>query len=265
MDRAPSIFISHGAPTEAIEWGRYQENLKQYAMEIGKPRAIVSISAHWQNSLPVLITSNEVQRTIHDFYGFPEQLYSLKYDAPGEPKLAKKIALLLSDIGIKSKLTSEWGLDHGTWVPLKIMYPSADVPVLQVSIPIPRSPKELKLIGETLQSLRDEGVMLMGSGGVTHNLRLAMQNLISERSELKPDSWAYEFDKWIKDQLEEGKFHQIFEVDKHPLFPIAAPTTEHFDPIHFMLGTLKPNEGIRQIHEQIKYGNLSLRSFASEA
>ncbi|RMG20857.1 MAG: dioxygenase [Methanobacteriota archaeon] len=265
MDLAPSIFISHGSPMEAVEWGQYQENLRKFAKEIGKPEAIVSVSAHWQYYQPVLITSNAIQNTIHDFYGFPEQLYLLKYEAPGNPSLAHRISEILTNSGIETRLTDEWGLDHGTWVPLRIMFPEADIPVLQISIPIPRSSKDLNIIGRVLYQLRKEKIMLMGSGGITHNLRLAMQNVMMNKPNVKPDNWAEEFDSWIKERLEEGKFEDILHAQKHPLFNVAAPTTEHFDPVHFILGSLDSKEGIRQIHEEIKFGNLSMRSFASES
>lgn len=264
MELMPSIFVSHGSPMEAIEWGKYQENLRSAAKEFEKPAAIVSVSAHWQYYQPVQITANRIQRTIHDFYGFPKELYELKYDAPGNPKLASLISSLLERAGIQSQLTTEWGLDHGTWVPLKIMYPDADIPVLQVSIPIPRSSEDLFKIGNLLKELRRNGVLLFGSGGVTHNLRLAMQKMAKGLTNAKPDDWALQFDSWIKEKLEEQKYGDILQVEKHPLFRIAAPTTEHFDPIHFILGTLDPKEGIRQVHDEIKFGNLSMRSFITE-
>ena len=145
------------------------------------------------------------------------------------------------------------------------MYPDKDIPVLQISIPIPRNPEDLWKIGQIIRGFREEDVLILGSGGITHNLRLAMRNYADGKENIKPDSWAKEFDSWIANVLAEGAFQSVLRASQHPLFKMAAPTTEHFDPIHLVLGTLSPKEGIKTIHEEIKFGNLSMRSFVSEA
>lgn len=249
---------------EAIEKGKYQADLKKFADNIEPPKAILSISAHWERSIPILITSSKIQKTIHDFYGFPEELYQLDYSVPGLPKLAKEIAFALKKHDFNVQLTARWGLDHGTWVPLMIMFPEKNIPVLQLSIPIPRTEEELFQIGRVLRQFRERGILIMGSGGVTHNLSLAMMNVVSGNSSKKPDSWAEEFDRWVKETLETNQPETLLKASNHPLFRIAAPTTEHFDPIYFVIGALYGHEGIRTVHESIKYGNLSMRTFASE-
>ncbi len=261
----PAVFVSHGAPTAALEWGKYQQELRQFAQSIERPEAILSISAHWQHNAPLQLTASSNPATIHDFWGFPEELYRMKYDAPGSPELAVVIAQHLGRHGIQTQLNYDWGLDHGTWVPLSFMFPEADIPVLQLSIPIPRSPEEMFRIGQALQLFRDKGILIFGSGGVTHNLRLAMQNVAMGNRNLKPDQWAKDFDSWLAERLEQRDTDQILEIaEVNPLFRIAAPTTEHFDPIHLILGVTKANEGYRTIHESIEFGNLSLRSFSTE-
>ncbi len=262
----PAIFISHGAPTLAIENGKYQKSLKRFAKNIQRPSAILAVSAHWEQHKLLQITASTRPKTIHDFWGFPSELYDIQYSAPGSPQLAQKIATKLTASGFSTELNHERGLDHGTWVPLSIMYPEMSIPVLQLSIPKPRSSKELFKLGQVLSEFRNEGIMIFGSGGVVHNLRLAMRNFQLRKKHLEPDSWAVEFDQWVEEKLLTRSFDDLLQAaDKMPLFRKAAPTSEHFDPILLVIGTINRKEGVTTIHESIEYGNLSLRSFATEA
>ena len=262
----PAVFISHGAPTLAIETGKYQEDLQRFAKDIDRPSAILSVSAHWEQRTPLQITSSAQPETIHDFWGFPEELYEIQYNAPGNPKLAQRIAEKLTSSGFPTETNPKRGLDHGTWVPLSIMYPERSIPVLQLSIPIPRTSKELFKLGQILLEFRAEDIMLFGSGGIVHNLRLAMSNFSRGKKHITPDSWAVDFDQWVNERLANRSFMDLLEVaDKMPLFRKAAPTTEHFDPVAIVIGATSEKEGIATIHESIEYGNLSLRSFATQA
>jgi 4,5-DOPA dioxygenase extradiol len=262
----PAIFISHGAPTLAIETSEYQQDLREFAKNIERPSAILTVSAHWEQNRPLLITASDHPKTIHDFWGFPQELYEIQYNAPGNPQLARKIALELTKSGFPTEPTQERGIDHGTWVPLSIMYPKATIPVLQLSIPTPRSRRDLFRLGQILSRFREENIMILGSGGVVHNLRLAMPNFRRGNKRIKPDPWAVKFDQWVKEKLETQSFEDLLEAqNKAPEFRKAAPTSEHFDPIALIIGTARGKEGIVTIHESIEYGNLSLRSFATEA
>ncbi len=263
---APAVFISHGAPTLAIESGNYQEDLRRFAKNIDQPSAILSVSAHWEQQRPLQITASAQPETIHDFWGFPRELYDIQYRAPGNPQLARQIATKLTVSGFPTQPNHERGLDHGTWVPLSIMYPEMSIPVLQLSIPIPRNTRELFKLGRVLSQFRQENLMIVGSGGVVHNLRLAMRNFSADKKHIKPDHWAVEFDQWVDEKLQARSFEDLLEAEnKSPLFRKAAPTSEHFDPIATIIGATSKKEGIATIHASIQYGNLSLRSFATEA
>ena len=267
---APSMFIGHGAPLNAIWDTKYRDNIAKYSKEIDIPEAILVVSAHWEKQRPLEITSAEVPGIIYDYYGFPEEMYQLKYSAPGNPQLAKKIADQLTNIGFTTELNPNQGLDHGTWIPLKMMFPEAQIPVLQLSIPIPRMPNELYKIGQTLRNLREINIMLMGSGNLVHNLPYAFKQMqtgnisMANWSSARTDSWAREADAWIKEQLDAHNTDELLDApSKLPNFRFAAPTTEHFDPLYFFLGTLQ-NEGISYIHEGFEAGSISMRSFTGE-
>ncbi|MFW9856724.1 MAG: DODA-type extradiol aromatic ring-opening family dioxygenase [Candidatus Thorarchaeota archaeon] len=272
-DVLPSIYIGHGSPTNAIETGKYQTDVAQYASSIDDISAIVAVSAHWEQYIPLQITSASIPGVIYDFYGFPDEMYRLEYNAPGNPKLAIRIARMLKSKGWETTLNSQQGLDHGTWVPLRLMYPEADIPVLQLSIPIPRSPENMFKIGAILSPLREEGILFMGSGNLIHNLPYVMYQL--RQGKLDPsaltssgpvDDWAQETDEWIKERLDNLEVDRLLQApEKAPNFKMAAPTTEHFDPIYFVLGTLRAGETVHNFHEGIQAGSLSMRSFALEA
>lgn len=262
--KAPSLFLSHGAPTLLFERGQYYRDLTNYTKSINKPDNIVVISAHWQDYSPIQVSYFDVNPLIYDFYGFPEELYQFKYQSPGNLILSKKIIQLLRLQNIEAQLNPQRGLDHGTWVPLSIMYPEANIPVVQVSMPYPRNSSDLKKIGKMLSSLRVENTMVIGSGSTTHNLQLTIRNM--QLQQTQKESWASEFDTWLKELLDTGSYSEIFDAPNlAPYFQVAHPTTEHFDPIYFTLGAASPDEGINQFHSSIQFGNMSMRSFATES
>ncbi|WP_028663145.1 dioxygenase family protein [Saccharomonospora halophila] len=226
-DRMPALYLSHGAPPLADDpvWTR---ELAQWSRELPTPRAILMISAHWEEA-PLTIGATSTVPLMYDFWGFPERYYTVRYPAPGAPRLAERVRALLGGSGLAIDEQPDRGLDHGAYVPLVEMYPEADVPVLQVSMPS-LDPQELMRVGQALAPLRDEGVLLVGSGFFTHNL----QALNS------PDtpSWSVEFDDWGRRALEDGDLDSLLDfADKAPAGRLAHPRTEHFAPLFVTLGT----------------------------
>lgn len=256
--RTAALFISHGSPMVALEDDDYNGALARAAAGVAKPAAIVVVSAHWEAALPVRVTSSVRPRTIHDFGGFPDELYRLTYQAPGSPSLATEVMSLLSARGIAAIADAQRGLDHGVWVPLRFLYPEADIPVVAVSLSVPRSPSELLAIGSALASLREQGVMLIGSGGIVHNLR----RVVFADKHARVDAWAREFDDWFRGRLHERDVDAIASYrELAPNADLAVPTSEHFDPLFVMLGCWAEDERAIDVYEGFHHGNLSMRSW----
>jgi 4,5-DOPA dioxygenase extradiol len=243
----------------AIEDDPWGKALAEFASTLPKPRAIVVVSGHWEAPGPVRVTASPKPETIHDFGGFPEELYELRYPAKGDPALAKMIARLLNEAGFPAKTDSERGLDHGAWVPLMRFYPRANVPVVEISQPLRRNPEDMLRMGAALARLRDEGVLLLGTGGVVHNLRLMDPADDPNRVE----DWARQFDRWIAERLEAMDVSAIASYQTAaPHARLAVPTPDHFDPIFVVLGAALPGERAQTIHAGFRYGTISMRSFA---
>lgn len=258
-ERLPALFLSHGSPMIAVEnevWGRA---LSEFARAIPKPRGILVVSGHWEAPAPVRASASPAPETIHDFSGFPPELYRIRYDAPGDPELALRVAERLSRAGIATETDPRRGLDHGAWVPLRFLYPAADVPVVALSQPVPRDPGDMLRIGQALSPLRDGGILLVGTGGIVHNL--SRIDLADDPGRVAP--WARAFDSWIASRLEEMDVDGIADYRRRaPHAEMAVPTPDHFDPIFVVLGSARPGEGARTIAEGFRYGTLSMRSFA---
>ena len=190
MNRQPAIFVSHGSPTLPLERGEAVDFLRELGPALGRPGAILVVSAHWDTARPA-VSAAEHPETIYDFYGFPPELYRLRYPAPGAPGLAKRAAGLLADAGMQPQVDPQRGLDHGAWTSLMLMYPKADIPVTQLSIQTPLGPGHHVRLGEALRPLRDEGVLIFASGGATHNLR----ELSHQRGNPVPQPWTVEFNE----------------------------------------------------------------------
>jgi len=253
----PAVFVSHGSPMAALQHGPYQEALAEFGRTV-KPRAIVAISAHWGSGTSISITGNERHATIHDFGGFPAALYELTYDAPGSPELASHIAELLRAGGWNAAITRDRGLDHGVWIPLRLMYSTADIPVVELSIPLQFSPEELYQLGEALAPMRRKGVQILGSGGIVHNLQMVRFEDIDHPVE----AWAEEFDSWFRDAVQKNHLRDLFDFAKTaPHARLAVPTFEHFAPVFPVLGAGKSGTA-STIYEGFEHGNLSMRSFA---
>jgi 4,5-DOPA dioxygenase extradiol len=252
---APAVFISHGSPMVGIEDDAYTEALARFG-GAEAPAAVVAISAHWEAGGAIRVTSAGRHDTIHDFGGFPRALYEIRYDAPGAPELAREIADRIGGAGFPVALDDARGLDHGAWVPLRRMWPGAHVPVVGVSLPDPRTPDELLRMGEALRSLRERNVMILGSGGIVHNLRvLDWRNKFAA-----PADWARGFDDWVAERLAGDRDLRGFLAA--PNGRHAAPTTEHFDPVFVVLGASGAAERHEEIFTGFHHGTLSMRSFA---
>ena len=236
MNRTPALFIGHGSPMNTLESNGYTEAWRAFGRNLPRPRAILAISAHWYFGATA-VTAMARPRTIHDFYGFPQDLFDFDYPAPGDPDLAGEIVEAVKPewLGLDR---DQWGLDHGTWSVLAHMYPKADIPVVQLSLNALRPPEYHLDLARRLASLRERGVMILASGNVVHNLRLLQWN---ER-DLAFD-WAERFDDAVVEQLQREP-SDILKVAEHPDFASAVPTPDHFLPLLYLAG-LAQDEGTR--------------------
>lgn len=228
--RMPALYLGHGAPM-LLEDPTWMGELSGWAATLPRPKAILIVSAHWE-SAPVTISATTPVPLVYDFYGFPEHYYRMRYDAPGAPELAAQVAALMPRGEVISQQPQR-GLDHGAWVPLKAMYPEADIPVLQMSMP-DLDPQHLFELGRRLAPLRDEGVLVVGSGFMTHGLPYIHDYFLG-----KPGApqWSVEFDRWAAEALARGDVDELFAFrEKAPGMPYAHPTTEHFAPLFVALG-----------------------------
>ncbi|HJW08868.1 MAG TPA: class III extradiol ring-cleavage dioxygenase [Holophagaceae bacterium] len=251
----PVLFISHGSPLRALDGGAWGEALKRLGARLA-PKAILSVSAHWEAAEPLRLSSSAKPETLHDFGGFPAELYGIQYPAPGEPALAGRAAGLLRDSGFPAVLDPQRPLDHGTWSPLVHMVPDAKVPVVQLSLPRPRDPQALLRIGQALAPLRDEGVLILGSGGIVHNLRRLDWHGRGDQ----PEAWSLAFDAWAAEALARGNTEALLDWERRAPEPRTAhPTTEHWDPLFVALGAAG-GSAVSTIYEGFEMGNLSLRS-----
>mgnify|MGYP001821053898 FL=1 len=257
MARLPTMFVSHGAPTLAIADGPAHRFLIESGRSLGKPAAILMLSAHFE-APTATVTTNPAPETIYDFGGFDEALYRIRYPAPGDPVLARRVRELLEAGGLPSREDADRGLDHGAWVPLSLMYPDASVPVVQLSIDSRQGPAYHLRLGELLQPLRDEGVLIIGSGGVTHNLSYALRASIGDPV---PD-WVISFREWVADAVEDDRRDDL--VDYRVRAPHAArnhPSEEHFLPLLVAVGATQRAEPRGRIHVSETYGVLAMDAY----
>lgn len=251
----PSLYLGHGAPPLLEDEG-WMAELRSWAEQLPRPKRILIVSAHWQ-SVPVTLSSTRGAPLVYDFYGFPAHYYRMTYEAPGAPDLAADVRALLS--GDEPVLELERrGLDHGAWVPLKAMYPDADIPVLQMSMP-DLDPVRLLGLGRRLAPLRDEGTLIIGSGFMTHGLP-HIHEYVGHTHDAP--SWSVEFDRWAAEALERGDLDELLAfTERAPGMPYAHPTVEHFAPLFVTLGaSTKPDEGPKTAIEGFWWG-LSKRAF----
>ena len=236
MSKTPALFIGHGSPMNTLEQNGYTDAWKAFGRHLSRPKALLVVSAHWYFGATA-ITAMPNPRTIHDFYGFPKALFDYEYPAPGDTDLAREIVELVKPNWLGLDM-DQWGLDHGTWSVLAHMYPDADIPVLQLSINALR-PLEYHLqLAASLAPLREQGVMIVGSGNVVHNLR----ELQWRQAELGYD-WSERFDDAVREQLSQAP-GDILRVRDHPDYDLAVPTPDHFIPLLYLAG-LATAEGSR--------------------
>lgn len=225
----PSLFISHGSPMLALEPGASGPALKRLAAELPRPKAIVLMSAHWESAM-LSVTSSAAPATWHDFGGFPPALFAVQYPAPGDPALAVQIVERLGAHGLPARLDPKRPFDHGAWVPLSLMYPEADIPVVQVSLPSQLGPAGQTKVGHALAELRNEGVLIIGSGSITHNLRELDWHA-------GPDSiepWARDFRDWMIEKLAAEDEVALHDYRRQAPFAVRShPSDEHLLPLYF--------------------------------
>lgn len=257
MKRQPAIFVSHGSPTLPLERGAAVDFLRGLGGALGRPEAILVVSAHWDTDRPA-VSAAQRPETIYDFYGFPPPLYQLRYPAPGAPKLAERVAALLESGGVRAEIDPDRGLDHGAWTPLYHMYPKADVPVTQLSIQWRKGPAHHVRLGEALRPLRDEGVLIFASGGATHNLR----ELSYHRGDPEPQPWVVEFNEWLADAVLSGRRDDVVGYRDHAPHAVRNhPTDEHLIPLFVALGAGGPAAAPQRLHTSISSGVISMDAY----
>lgn len=251
MDKMPVLFVGHGSPTNVIENNMFTKGWEDIAGKIEKPVAILAISAHWETN-GTFVSAVKEPETIHDFYGFPREMYEITYPAKGSPEFAKETLRLLDGLAKEG----DWGLDHGVWCVLRKMYPQADIPVFQMSLDRYATPEKLFEIGTALKSLREQGVLILGSGNVVHNLRELDFN------KKEPFTWAREFDQFVQEMIEKRDWKELFAYSsKQRANMQAVPTTEHFHPIFVILGLLDDKDSLLVYNKEYVAGSLSMTSY----
>ncbi len=250
----PALFVGHGSPMNALGNNLYAKTLRELGETLPRPKSILMISAHWQTEGTCLLDV-ENPEMIYDFSGFPPELSLIQYPALGSPDLAKRIMSLVSFSQVK--LTSQWGFDHGAWAVLKHLYPQADIPVLPLSLNRGWSLREHYSFAQNLKELRKQGILVLASGNITHNLR---QILWEE--DASPFSWAQEFDMAIRDAISQWDIETLLGGNKisPTLWKMAHPTLEHYIPLLYVMAVAEKGEQISFAHELIQNGSMSMRN-----
>ena len=250
-ERMPILFVGHGSPMNAVEDNEFSQAWIEAGKALPHPEAILCISAHWETN-GTLVTAMEKPRTIYDFYGFPPELYAMMYSAPGSPQLAQHVRDLTTGDEIAPDLT--WGLDHGTWSVLTRLFPMADVPVVQLSLDVIKNTQAHYDLGKKLKNLRGEGVLIIGSGNIVHNLRM----VVFEDTAYK---WAVEFDGKVKQWILADDYEPIIHYEKQgSVAELAINSAEHYKPLLYVLGAKEAGEPVRFFAEKVWGGSLSMRS-----
>jgi 4,5-DOPA dioxygenase extradiol len=260
MERIPSIFVGHGAPTVVNDSSAAHSFLAELGKKIPVPKAVLCVSAHWGTEKPT-VGMTKTPQTIYDFYGFPEELYEIRYHAPGSPDLGSRVRDLLNEAGTPCEENPHRGLDHGAWVPLRLMYPEAKIPVVQLSVAYGYTPEEQFRVGRSLAPLRDEGVLILGSGNATHNLE-ELGEYAHDIDSASP-AWVTEFDEWLETKVLSSEVEELF--DYRTLSPHGErnhPTEEHLMPLFVAFGAGGEGCTPRKLHHSFTYGILSMASYS---
>jgi len=248
------IFVSHGSPTLLFDEVPARDFLIALGKSLPRPKAILVVSAHWETNIPA-VNAVAVNETIHDFGGFPQVLFDQRYPAPGDAALAEQVAQLIRSAGLPAGVDTARGLDHGAWVPLKLMYPANDIPVLQLSVQTRLGPAHHYKLGQALRPLADDGVLILGSGSFTHDL-----HSVAWRGPNEAPDWVTEFADWVAAALAEGRIDDL--LDYRRLAPFAArnhPTEEHFLPLFVALGA--GGLQAKSLHQSLTFSVLRMDAF----
>ena len=255
-DKMPVLFLGHGNPMNAIEENEFVRGFRKAASEIPKPAAVLCISAHWETR-GTFVTAMLNPKTIHDFGGFPKELYEVQYPAPGNPGLAEETKNIISKAEVG--LDVQWGLDHGAWSVIKHMYPNADVPVIELSLDYRQSPQFHYELAKELAPLRNKGVLIIGSGNMVHNLRMVDWNRLNEID--YGYDWALEASEKMKNYILSGNHKELINYGSQGKeFNLAVPTPEHFLPLLYVLALKDKNEEVSLFNDKAVGGSLTMTS-----
>jgi 4,5-DOPA dioxygenase extradiol len=254
-DKMPVLFLGHGSPMNAIEENEFVAGFRKIGKEIPRPNAVLCISAHWE-TLGTFVTAMEKPKTIHDFGGFPEELYQVQYPAPGSPELAKETKDLVKKADVH--LDDKWGLDHGAWSVIKHLYPNADVPVIQMSLDYNQPLQYHYELAKDLASLRDKGILIIGSGNMVHNLRVVAWDKLNEDYAY---DWALEASDKMKQYILSGDHKKLINAETAGrAFELAIPTPEHYLPLLYALALKEENEQVTLFNDKPVGGSLTMTS-----
>ncbi len=254
--RMPVLFLGHGSPMNGIEDNEFVRAFKKHGQQLEKPNAIIVVSAHWETN-GTFVTAMQNPRTIHDFGGFPKELYEVQYPAPGHPELAKEISEFITPTGTVH-LDDKWGLDHGAWTVVKHLFPKADVPVIQLSLDYKMTPQQHYELAQQLKKLREKGVLIVGSGNMVHNLRKVDFRKINENYGY---DWAIEADSKMKKWILEGNHQSLIDFKKQgEAFNLAIPTPEHYLPLLYVLGLKDKKDNTTIFNDNPLGGSLTMTS-----
>lgn len=261
MDSDSSLFISHGAPNLVIDDISATEFLRSFGGSLAEPKAILVVSAHFESDTP-LVSADRQPDMIYDFRGFEPELYELTYAAPGEPELARRIVERLNKAGLDADLAHDRGYDHGTWVPLMLLYPNAGIPVVQLSVAPDRGAHHHYRVGEALRGLSDEGVLIIGSGSLTHNLGEFFRGGYEKHS--PAPEWVEEFAQWMHDRVQAGEIDALLDYRaRAPFAERNHPTEEHLLPFFVAAGAAgSGGKSGRRVHASHTYGVLAMDAYA---
>lgn len=255
-EKMPVLFLGHGSPMNAIEENQFVTGFRNVAKTLPKPNAILCVSAHWFTK-GTKVTAMEMPQTIHDFGGFPQELFNVQYPAKGSPELAQITHELVLPTPVE--LDHEWGLDHGAWTVIKHLYPNADIPVIQLSIDYTKPAQYHFELAQKLQALRNKGILIIGSGNIVHNLRLVdFANF--DRDNYGYD-WAIEARETVNNYLIDGNYQPLIEYEKQSTaVQMAIPSPDHYLPLIYTLGLQQKGESISLFNDKLVAGSLSMTS-----
>ena len=261
MAQFPTLFISHGSPMLAVRETPASQFLRELGQSLPRPKAIVVLSAHWESLGTPAVSFAERPETIHDFGGFPQELFEIEYAAKGAPDVAERATQLLQASGFSAKRSPNRGLDHGAWVPLRLMYPEADIPVFQVSVLHGESPDVHERLGKALSPLSEEDVLIIGSGSLTHNL----YEFRGQEVDAPVPSWVSDFGSWMKAMLHDNRRDALLDYRRQaPFAERNHPTEEHLLPLFAAMGAAGSDAAAKQLHSSYEHGILAMDVYAFE-